>query len=188
MYVFKIMIITKKIFLLPRASTFVFFIFFFLCHVVPPPIIKNPISVTFIRSFGRWRYSNEKCVFFLKNRIHHWSPQPPSSFSPILRQKKTRSFPFHSPSQISSNISTTRWLLEFSLNFKIKKKEKPNFHHTPERIFPKILLVQLFHLQTHLSTLSISLRIFSSPRKSKIQNPNPSEDLEKERRRRQDRR
>lgn len=169
---YKIIIITKKIFLLPRASTFVFFIFFFLCHVVPPPIIKNPISVTFIRSFGRWRYSSEKCVSFLKNRIHHWSPQPPSSFSPILRQKKTRSFPFHSPSQISSNISTTRWLLEFSLNFKIKKKEKPNFHHTSERIFPKILLVQLFHLQTHLSTLSISLRIFSSPRKSKIQNPN----------------
>lgn len=112
-----------------------------------------------------------KCVSFLKNRIHHWSPQPPSSFSPILRQKKTRSFPFHSPSQISSNISTTRWLLEFSLNFKIKKKEKPNFHHTPERIFPKSSLSNCFifkHISQHYLFLFEYFHLRENP-KSKIQ-------------------
>lgn len=167
---YKIIIITKKIFLLPRASTFVFFIFFFLCHVVPPPIIKNPISVTFIRLEDegipmRSAYSSWKTESTIDRHNLHRHSLPFSDkrrrdrFLSTLHLKYLPTFP-------------QRWLLEFSLNFKIKKKEKPNFHHTPERIFPKILLVQLFHLQTHLSTLSISLRIFSSRRKSKIQNPN----------------
>lgn len=102
---------------------------------MPPPIVRNPICATFIRSFRRWRYSSEKYVFFLKHRFHQIE-------STIDRHNLHRhSFPFSFSDkrrrQISCNISTTRWLLEFFLNFKVKEK-KGNQRISIRKNFSKI--------------------------------------------------
>lgn len=130
---------------------------------MPPPIVRNPICATFIRSFRRWRYSSEKYVFFLKHRFHQIE-------STIDRHNLHRhSFPFSFSDkrrrQISCNISTTRWLLEFSLNFKVKEK-KGNQRISIRKNFSKIPGEGSSPIVSSSNASLIFLRIFSSPSKS----------------------
>lgn len=130
---------------------------------MPPPIVRNPICATFIRSFRRWRYSSEKYVFFLKHRFHQIE-------STIDRHNLHRhSFPFSFSDkrrrQISCNISTTRWLLEFSLNFKVKEK-KGNQRISIRKNFSKIPGEESSPIVSSSNASLIFLRIFSSPSKS----------------------
>lgn len=130
---------------------------------MPPPIVRNPICATFIRSFRRWRYSSEKYVFFLKHRFHQIE-------STIDRHNLHRhSFPFSFSDkrrrQISCNISTTRWLLEFFLNFKVKEK-KGNQRISIRKNFSKIPGEESSPIVSSSNASLIFLRIFSSPSKS----------------------